>query len=293
MNPILRELTLDNRELTDRVRILEGANELLKDEATVLDRENRSLKRDMDLELLTIHNLEKAKTKAVNTAASQASYARLQIELRDVEIAESRGQNTYLRESIAGFKVEQAKLRKQVREAQPEVLQGDIEKLKKDVAWFQDMYQHKCYETDHLCKEKRELQQKNNELIVARDHAEARAEMWKGDIQGYAKQYQVSEGRRRIAEAQNTDMQRKHEAEIRIATNHAHGDGWSAGYKLGEDSERVERLQKENAELRNKEITLKGLIQDVRLENSAIQRRFQAFKKGDTLLEAQSKISAG
>ena len=184
MNPALENLVTKNRQLESRVAILEGANELLKDEATVIDRENRSLKRDMDLELLAVHNLEKAKTKAVNVLSLELGLARTQLDLKQVEIAESRGRNENLRDSIAGFKVEQVKLREQIREAQPEV-----EMLKKDVKWAQEMLSAKLEENNGLYRKQRQLHEEiktlgkaNDCLCISRDECDAERKALKDEI---------------------------------------------------------------------------------------------------------------
>jgi len=76
--------------------------------------------------------------------------------------------------------------------------------------------------------------EKNAELKVALNRVEGIAEMWKKDIQKYAQQWQVAESRLRGAESRNTEMQRKHEAEMRTEKNIAHANGWAAGFRAAE-----------------------------------------------------------
>jgi hypothetical protein len=265
-----------------------------------------------------------------------------------VEIAELRGRNSYLRESVAGFKDEQVRLREQTQEMlnskleennglyreqrrlheEVKTINRENKSLHNDItaelltigkldAGYKRVYrENTCLrismdecETElmalkdeikkiHMTKtaealhfECANLRLERDKLIVARDHAEARAEMWKKDIESYAKQYQTALSRLRAEEARNAELQRRFEAEIKSAKNHAHGNGWTEGYRVAEGSERVERLQKEKVELCRKENNLKGVIQDLTLENAALQRRLKALQAEDTLLVAQRKIS--
>jgi hypothetical protein len=117
------------------------------------------------------------------------------------------------------------------------------------------------------------LQKKNVELKVALNRAEEIAEMWKKDIQKYAQEYQVAESKLRGAESRNTEMQRKHKAEMRTEKNLAHADGWAAGFKAAEvmNTRGIEEIQQmHRSELHEVEKALKAQYLRLRREDPMV-----------------------
>jgi hypothetical protein len=78
------------------------------------------------------------------------------------------------------------------------------------------------------------------------DRSEKIAEMWRKDIQKWSQQWSVAESRLRGSESRNTEMQRKHKAEMRAEKNHSHSNGWAAGYGAAERTNTRENVSDES-----------------------------------------------
>ncbi len=78
------------------------------------------------------------------------------------------------------------------------------------------------------------LKAERHQIRAALNHAEEIAEMWKKDIQKWMKQCNVAESRLRHKVSCNTEMQRKHKAEMRTEKNLAYANGWAAGFEAAE-----------------------------------------------------------
>jgi hypothetical protein len=116
------------------------------------------------------------------------------------------------------------------------------------------------------------------------NRAEEIAEMWKKDIQKYAQEYQVAESKLRGAESRSTEMQRKHKAEIVIAKNLAHSEGWAGGFKAAErmNTRGIEEIkQMHRSELCEVEKALKAQYLRLRREDPMVYM-VKLFRSGGT-----------
>ncbi len=155
-----------------------------------------------------------------------------------------------------------------------------------------------------LCDDARDLQlnyarqqidvekEKNSELKILLDRAEEISGMWKKDLQKYSQQYQGAESRLRAEVAHNTEMQRKHKAEMRTEKNLAHAKGWAGGFKAAKVMntrgvfEEIKQMHK--SELREVEKALKAQYTRLRREDPFVYMVKLSRSDGTTAYMTQS-----